>query len=324
MSSTTATVSKTTGDKKKVVKKTVKNTENVVQETANVVEETSTNVVEEPIHIELNNSDVNVSDVSDVELSTTTTSTKPKRTRKSKNSNTNVSFTTTNDETLTKLIELQTKYELSLEELFSSISKLKNHSSSESEKSDVEKQSVKKPAKGLKKDGQPRKKAEHAPLELNPLFKDYIETQNIVSGLQSEDAEFGIEFVNSGRLNRLEIQQTFSKIIRNLRSALPEDATKSTVEKTNKKGETVIDNTYYRISGAEMNAFFTMLGKIIVENNNSNNVEEQNKFIAKITELNDKGSLIATINDNQLTSVSFPENICQQWHMSYYGFLTKH
>jgi hypothetical protein len=214
---------------------------------------------------------------------------------------------------LSKLAE----FEQSLKELASLISAMQTL------KDAPEAQETKsaKPPKGFKKDGQPRKKAEYPYLALQPEFKSYLDTHNIVSTLQSEDAEFGAEF-SDGKLHRLEIQQTFARVIKNLRAELPEDATKSTVEKTNKKGETVIDNTYYRISGDKMKGFFKMIGDIIVSKSASLDGEEKTKFATKVSEMSDKGYFTAIVKDDKVSKVTFPESICQQWQMAYFGFLT--
>ena len=215
---------------------------------------------------------------------------------------------------LSKLAEFET----SLKELASLISAMNALKNETQITSDVK--SSKNP-KGFKKDGQPRKKADYPQLALHPDFKSYLDTHDIVSTLQSEDAEFGAEF-SDGKLHRLEIQQAFARIIKNLRAELPEEATKSTVEKTNKKGETVIDNTYYRISGDKMKAFFKMIGDIIVSKSASLDGEEKTKYATKVSEMSSKGYLIATVKENNVTNVTFPDAICQQWQMAYFGFLT--
>ncbi len=214
---------------------------------------------------------------------------------------------------LSKLAE----FEQSLKELASLISAMKALKDAPETQ---ETKSAKTP-KGFKKDGQPRKKAEYPYLTLQPDFKSYLETHDVVNTLQSEDAEFGAEF-SDGKLHRLEIQQAFARVIKNLRAELPEEATKSMVEKTNKKGETVIDNTYYRISGDKMNAFFKMIGDMIVSKSASLDGEEKTKYATKVSEMTDKGYFTATVKDSKVTKVTFPDSICQQWHMGYFGFLT--
>ncbi len=256
----------------------------------------------------VDNADVTVT-VSDSETAA------PKKRAPRKKKDTAVSSETFTDinQALSKLAE----FEQSLKELASLISAMKAMKDAPETQ---ETKSTKTP-KGFKKDGQPRKKAEYPYLTLNSEFKSYLDTHDIVSALQSEDAEFGAEFSN-GKLHRLEIQQVFARVVKNLRAELPEDATKSTVEKTNKKGETVIDNTYYRISGDKMKAFFKMIGDIIVSKSASLDGDEKTKYATKVSEMSDKGYFTAVVNSDKVTKVTFPDAICQQWQMAYFGFLT--
>lgn len=217
---------------------------------------------------------------------------------------------------LSKLVEFQQSLkELDIDSLISAMKNMKEDTQTTSDSKSV------KPAKGLKKDGQPRKKADYPYLALHSDFKSYLEKHDIVTALQTEDAEFGSEF-SDGKLHRLEIQQAFARIVKNLRGELSEEATKSTVEKTNKKGETVIDNTYYRISGDKMKSFFKMIGDIIVSKSATLDGDEKTKYATKVSDMTSKGYFTAIVNDDNVTKVTFPDAICQQWQMAYFGFLT--
>lgn len=259
------------------------------------------------------NSDVTVT-VTDSIPDSETAAPKKRASRKKKDSSASALGESITDmsQALSKLAE----FEQSLKELASLISAMKAMKS----ETQTEVKSVK-PPKGFKKDGQPRKKAEYPQLALHPSFKSYLETHDVVTALQSEDAEFGTEF-SDGKLHRLEIQQAFARIVKNLRAELSEEDTKSTVEKTNKKGETVIDNTYYRISGDKMKAFFKMIGDIIVSKSASLDGEEKTKYATKVSEMTSKGYFTATVKDDNVSKVVFPDAICQQWQMAYFGFLT--
>lgn len=229
-----------------------------------------------------------------------------------------VNSITNMSDALSKLAE----FEQSLKELASLISAIK----AMKDDTQTEVKSVKpvKPVKGLKNNGEPRKKADYPYLALHSDFKNYLETHNIVTALQTEDAEdtkFGSEF-SDGKLHRLEIQQAFARIVKNLRAELPEEATKSTVEKTNKKGETVIDNTYYRISGDKMKSFFKMIGDIIVSKSATLSNDKKKEYATKVSDMTSKGYFTAIVNDDNVTNVTFPDAICQQWQMAYFGFLT--
>jgi hypothetical protein len=320
MSSTTATVSNTVADKKVVKTKSVKKVKGDVSiDTAPVTSSTQDDegdfqtLSEETITVDASaspdNSDVTVT-VSDSENAA------PKKRRSRKNKDAAASAVVESITDMSQALSKLAEFEQSLKELASLISAmqtLKNETQTEVKSS--------KPPKGFKKDGQPRKKAEYPQLALHPSFKSYLETHDIVSTLQSEDAEFGTEF-SDGKLHRLEIQQAFARIIKNLRAELPEEATKSMVEKTNKKGETVIDNTYYRISGDKMKAFFKMIGDIIVSKSASLDGEEKTKYATKVSEMSSKGYFTATVKDDKVSKVVFPDAICQQWQMAYFGFLT--
>lgn len=321
MSSITATVSNI-ADKKVIKTKSVKKVKGDVSiDTAPVTNSThdegETITVEAFASMETvsssdnsDNSDVTVTDpTSDSE----TAAPKKRASRKKKDTSSDVFESITDmSQALSKLAE----FESSLKELASLISAMKALKGV----TQTEVKSVK-PPKGFKKDGQPRKKAEYPQLALHPSFKSYLETHDIVSTLQSEDAEFGTEF-SDGKLHRLEIQQAFARIVKNLRAELPEEVTKSTVEKTNKKGETVIDNTYYCISGDKMKSFFKMIGDIIVSKSASLDGEEKTKYATKVSEMDSKGYFTAIVNNDKVSKVTFPDAICQQWQMAYFGFLT--
>ena len=257
------------------------------------------------------NSDVNVSDSNDEAAAPK----KQRAPRKKKDSAASavVASITDMSQALSKLAE----FEQALKELASLISAMQTLKDAP----ETQESKSAKPPKGFKKDGQPRKKADYPYLTLHSDFKGYLDTHDIVTTLQSEAADFGAEF-SDGKLHRLEIQQVFARAVKNLRAELPEEATKSTVEKTNKKGETVIDNTYYRISGDKMKAFFKMIGDIIVSKSASLDGEEKEKYAAKISDMVSKGYFTAVVKDNKVTKVTFPDAICQQWHMAYFGFLT--
>ncbi len=313
--SSVATVSNTVADKKVAKTKSVKKVKSDVSTT---VEATSSTHDDEGETITVDASasadnetpsDINLT-VSDSE----TAAPKKRAPRKKKDATASavVESITDMSQALSKLAE----FEQSLKELASLISAMQTLKS----ETQTDAKSVK-PPKGFKKDGQPRKKAEYPQLTLHPSFKSYLETHDIVTALQSEDDEFGAEF-SDGKLHRLEIQQAFARIVKNLRAELPEEATKSTVEKTNKKGETVIDNTYYRISGDKMKAFFKMIGDIIVSKSSSLDGEEQTKYATKVSEMASKGYFTAIVKDDKVTKVTFPDAICQQWQMAYFGFLT--
>ncbi len=326
MSSTTATISNT-ADKKVVKTKSVKKVKGDVSTTVEaapvtnstqddegdvVVVEASASTNNES-HTDNSDITVTVTDpVSDVENAAPKKQRAPRK-KKDAAASAVVESITDMSQAISKIAE----FEQSLKELASLISAMQTL------KDAPETQETKsaKPPKGFKKDGQPRKKAEYPYLALHPDFKSYLETHDIVNTLQSEDDEFGAEF-SDGKLHRLEIQQAFARVIKNLRAELPEEATKSTVEKTNKKGETVIDNTYYRISGDKMKAFFKMIGDIIVSKSASLDGEEKTKFATKVSEMADKGYFTAVVNDDKVSKVTFPESICQQWQMAYFGFLT--
>lgn len=324
--SSAATVSNTVADKKvsktKSVKK-VKGDASTTVEAAPVtnsaqddegetvtVEASASAVTESPS----DNSDVTVT-VTDPVSDSEAAAPKKRAPRKKKDAAASavVASITDMSQALSKLAEFET----ALKELASLISAMK------AMKDAPETQETKsaKPPKGFKKDGQPRKKAEYPYLTLQPEFKSYLESHDVVTTLQSEDPEFGAEF-SDGKLHRLEIQQTFARVIKNLRAELPEEATKSTVEKTNKKGETVIDNTYYRVSGDKMKAFFKMIGDTIVSKSASLDGDEKTKYATKVSEMSDKGYFTAVVKDDKVTKVTFPELICQQWQMAYFGFLT--
>ncbi len=325
MSSTAATVSNT-ADKKVAKTKSVKKVKGDVStvvdaapvtnstqddEGETVTVEAAAPMVTEPS----DNSDVTVT-VTDSTPDSEAAAPKKRAPRKKKDASASALAESITDmsQALSKLAE----FEQSLKELASLISAMQTLKTETQTTSDAKSA---KPPKGFKKDGQPRKKAEYPQLALHPSFKSYLETHDIVSALQSEDAEFGAEF-SDGKLHRLEIQQAFARIIKNLRAELPEEATKSTVEKTNKKGETVIDNTYYRISGDNMKAFFKMIGDIIVSKSASLDGEEKTKYATKVSEMSSKGYFTATVKDDKVSKVVFPDAICQQWQMAYFGFLT--
>lgn len=322
--SSVATVSNTVADKKVAKTKSVKKVKGDVSTTVDATPVTSAQddegdvvTVEAAAPMETeppsDNSDVTVT-VTDSTPDSEAAAPKKRASRKKKDDSASALAESITDmsQALSKLAE----FEQSLKELASLISAMKALKT----ETQTEVKSAK-PPKGFKKDGQPRKKAEYPQLALHPSFKSYLETHDIVSALQSEDAEFGTEF-SDGKLHRLEIQQAFARIVKNLRAELPEEATKSTVEKTNKKGETVIDNTYYRISGDNMKAFFKMIGDIIVSKSASLDGEEKTKYATKVSEMSSKGYFTATVKDEKVTKVVFPDAICQQWQMAYFGFLT--
>jgi hypothetical protein len=321
MSSATA-VSNTVADKKVSKTKSVKKVKGDVSTDVDIAPVTSaqddegdvvTVEASAPMETESpsDNSDVTVT-VTD-SIPDSESAPKKRASRKKKDTSSDVYESITDmSQALSKLAE----FEQSLKELASLISAMKAMKS----ETQTEVKSAKTP-KGFKKDGQPRKKAEYPQLALHPDFKSYLETHDVVSALQTEDAEFGTEF-SDGKLHRLEIQQAFARIIKNLRAELPEEATKSMVEKTNKKGETVIDNTYYRISGDNMKAFFKMIGDIIVSKSSSLDGEEKTKYATKVSEMTSKGYFTATVKDDKVSKVVFPDAICQQWQMAYFGFLT--
>ncbi len=328
MSSTTATVSNT-ADKKVAKTKSVKKVKAEVSTTVDatpvsnstqddegeiVTVDASASVV---TNSHTDNSDITVT-VTDPFSDSEAAAPKKRAPRKKKDAAASavVESITDMSQALSKLAE----FEQALKELASLISAMQTLKETPTQ----ETKSTKTP-KGFKKDGQPRKKAEYPYLALHPDFKSYLETHDIVTTLQSEasaeNEEFGVEF-SDGKLHRLEIQQAFARVIKNLRAELPEEATKSTVEKTNKKGETVIDNTYYRISGDKMKAFFKMIGDIIVSKSASLDGEEKTKFATKVSEMSDKGYFTAVVKDDKVSKVTFPDSICQQWQMAYFGFLT--
>ena len=311
-----------TADKKIVKTKNVKKGKDEASTIVDVAPVTNSSQYDEgeTITVEASASavDESPSDNFDVIVTDSTTETDAPKTRvkvsgRKKDTTKAVVHSITNmSDALLKLAE----FEQSLKELVSLIAAMK----AMKEDTQTEVKSVK-PAKGLKKDGQPRKKADYPYLALHSDFKNYLETHDIVTALQTEDAEFGSEF-SDGKLHRLEIQQAFARIVKNLRGELSEEATKSTVEKTNKKGETVIDNTYYRISGDKMKTFFKMIGDIIVSKSATLSGDEKIKYATKVSDMTSKGYFTAIVNDDNVTKVTFPDAICQQWQMAYFGFLT--
>lgn len=322
--SSTSTVSNNVADKKvsktKVVKKVKSDvstdTDTVTSFTQDnegdiiTVEASASMAIESPS----DNYDVTVT----VTDSTSTSETTPKKRapRKKKDTSSDVFESITDmSQALSKLAE----FEQGLKELASLISAMKAFKT-DTQTTTSDAKSVK-PPKGFKKDGQPRKKAEYPQLALHHDFKNYLETHDVVSFLQTEDAEFGTEF-SDGKLHRLEIQQAFARIIKNLRAELPEEDTKSMVEKTNKKGELVIDNTYYHISGDKMKSFFRMISDIIVSKSATLDSDERTKYVAKVSDMDSKGYFTATVKDGNVSKVTFPDAICQQWQMAYFGFLT--
>ncbi len=168
--------------------------------------------------------------------------------------------------------------------------------------------------KGFKKDGQPRKKAEHKNVDIHQVLQKYMDDHNIIDALKAKDPEFASAFEerDDKRLTRPEVQQVFSHIISEMKKAYPEE-TKSTMMRTKKEKDgsetTVTDNTYYTVHGADVTKFLKDTSAIIKAEIAKG---DASKYKDNITTLQN-GSMIDADGN-------IPTLISQKWHMSYINF----
>jgi hypothetical protein len=168
--------------------------------------------------------------------------------------------------------------------------------------------------KGFKKDGTPRKKAEHKSVDIHPVLQTYMESHKLIDVLIAKDPEFASSYAERAekKLTRPEVQQLFSHIIAEMKREHPEE-TKSTMmrTKTEKDGSTVevVDNTYYRVFGPKVTRFLRETSDIIKAE------------IAKGESSKYKDN-IATLRSGMMIDAdgNIPALISQKWHMSYINF----
>ncbi len=174
-----------------------------------------------------------------------------------------------------------------------------------------------KPPKGFKKDGQPRKKAEHKLVNIHPVLQKYMAEHNVIDALKAKDPEFSAAYDaregdDKNRFTRTEVQQIFSHIIGEMKRAHPEE-TKSTAKrtKTEKDGSEVevIDNTYYTVYGPDVTNFFVETSGIIKAEMDKGDASKYKDNIATLL----SGSMVDS-------NGRIPNLISQKWHMSYLNF----
>jgi hypothetical protein len=176
---------------------------------------------------------------------------------------------------------------------------------------------VEKTKKGFKKDGQPRKKAEHKLVEIHPVLQKYMADHDVINALKAKDPEFASAYDerdgdDKNRFTRPEVQQIFSHIISEMKKVHPEE-TKSTAKRIKKEKDgsevEVIDNTYYTVHGPDVTNFLRDTSEIIKTEMAKG---DASKFKDNITTLL-SGSMVDP-------SGNIPNLISQKWHMSYLNF----